>query len=112
MERRGVSSENERDKPVRLCFRGSTHARDPGIGRVECTGGEQSVVVVALDDVAASFCKGECEVFLFGVDVNSMEVYRAPLVAVQLDEICEEVVVPRESVHQNSLRVQSRAGES
>ena len=59
MECRGVSSENERDKPMRLCFRGNTHARDPGVERVEYTGGERSVVVVALDDVAASFCKGK-----------------------------------------------------
>ena len=45
---------------MRLCFRGSTHARDPGIERVEHAGGERSVVVIVLDDVAASFCKGEC----------------------------------------------------
>ena len=59
VECRGISSENERDKPAGLCFRGNTHARDPGIERVEYMGGERSVVVVALDDVAASFCKGK-----------------------------------------------------
>ena len=45
---------------MRLCSRGNMHARDPGIERGEHTGGERSVVVVVLDDVAAGFCKGEC----------------------------------------------------